>query len=394
MKQLLELYRSALLDDVVPFWSQHAPDREWGGYYSYLDRTGDVYGTDKPVWLQARAVWMYSKLYNTVEPRPEWLELAALGYKFIAQHAFDTDGRAFFLLTRDGKPLRKRRYLFSESFLTIACAEYGEAAKDHSATLRAKDTFDLLLSLHQAGGIEPKVIPTTRPMKSLAMPMIMIGTVQELRRHAEIPLYDEVADACIKEILDHFCKHERQALLETVGPNGEELFDNPMGRVVNPGHAVETSWFLMHAARYRGSTEMRKRALEILDWSLDLGWDWKYGGLLSFVDIDGKPPEQLEWDMKLWWPHCEALYATLLAHQLTGEDKYLEWFERIHAYTFDHFPDPAGGEWFGYLNRDGSVSLDMKGGLWKGMYHVPRALWFCMNLLEEMMIEHPATGVQ
>ena len=133
-------------------------------------------------------------------------------------------------------------------------------------------------------------------------------------------------------------KPEKKCVLETVQGDGS-IWDTPTGRTVNPGHAIETSWFLLEEARRRGDSQLLAGALQILEWSLEMGWDPQYGGILYFVDCDGKQPEPYEWDMKLWWPHNEALYATLLAHHLTGDAKWATWYERLHAYTFSHFPD-------------------------------------------------------
>ena len=381
---LHQLYRDTLLDDVVPFWLRHSLDREFGGYLTCLDRQGQPYSTDKAMWLQARGVWLYSKLYNTVEPRPEWLEAAELGYEFITRHGFDTDGRMFFSVTRDGRPLRKRRYLFTETFGVIACSEYALATGDAAALQRATDTYRLLIDLYRnPTGLPAKVYPETRQVIALAMPMILIATTQELRLAVDDPLHAQVVDDAIHQITGRFLKAEERALHETVGPNGERL-DSPDGRLVNPGHAIEVSWFLMREGQRRRDPDLLTQAVQILDWSLDWGWDQEHGGLLYFVDIEGRPPEPLEWDMKLWWPHTEALYATLLAHYLTGQPRYAEWHQRIQEWAFFHFGDPAHGEWYGYLHRDGTVSLSAKGNMWKGAFHLPRALWLCMELLEDM----------
>ncbi|MBI5645592.1 MAG: AGE family epimerase/isomerase [Ignavibacteriae bacterium] len=374
-----------LLDDIMPFWMRYAPDHEHGGFLHHLDREGRVYSTDKGVWIQCRAVWMLSTLYNTVEKRQEWLDAAASGYDFVTRHAFDEDGRMFFLLTREGVPLRKRRYLFSESFGAIACNAFGRAAGDDAAVERGAAIFRTLLRHHTTPGLlEPKLYPAARDLKSHAMPMIILATAQELREGGRASNHDTIAAASVEEILRDFVKPEIPALLEHVARDGARV-DVPAGRLVNPGHAIETSWFLMREARRNGDEALIDRACDILDWSLALGWDDEYGGLFSFVDCDGWPCEQLEWDMKLWWPHTEALYALLLAHHLTGDTRYEEWFERIHEYTMTHFPDPEHGEWFGYLHRDGTVSHTLKGGLWKGPFHVPRALLNLVHLTEEMV---------
>ncbi|MCC6616650.1 MAG: AGE family epimerase/isomerase [Anaerolineae bacterium] len=392
LSDLRSAYRRHLLDDVVPFWERHSLDREYGGYFNSLDRAGAVYDGDKAVWLQGRAVWMFSKLYNTVDRRQSWLDAARLGYDFLVRHAFDSDGRMFFSLTREGKPLRKRRYYFSETFAAIAFAEYAQATGSDEAAERAKSVYRLIVDLYRhPDKLPPKVIPQTRQAKSHAIPMILLATSQEMRLLDSDPLYDEIAGEAVHQIVNQFMKPEMQALLETIGPNGEYL-NTVEGRVVTPGHAIESAWFLMHEAQHRGDRSLVARAAQIIDWSLERGWDREYGGLYYFVDVEGKPPTQLEWDMKLWWPHTEALYATLLAHHLTGEQRFADWFAKLHEWSFGHFADPEYGEWYGYLHRDGSVSTPLKGGMWKGFFHLPRALWLIMRLLDRMDDESTAGG--
>lgn len=384
---LISVYRNGLLDDIIPFWTRHSVDREHGGFLTFLDRDGAVFGTDKPVWLQGRIIWMYSRLYNRVERRREWLDLARRGVDFLMKHCFDADGRMFFLVTRDGRPLRKRRYVFSEVFGVMGLAEFALASGEDWARQQAADLFDLMMRYHATPGLlEPKVNQATRPSKSHAMPMILLATSQVIRQVDDRPVYTETIDRSIYEVFNHFCKPELRALVELVGPDGE-LIDAPEGRVILPGHAIETAWFVMEEGRYRGDRELSLRALPILEWSLERGWDQDLGGLLYYTDLMGLPCVQYEWDMKLWWPHTEALYATLLAHHLTDEPKWLEWYEKLHDYTFSRFPDPEYGEWFGYLHRDGTVSHRMKGNLWKGPYHISRMQMMCWNLLEEMARE-------
>ena len=381
--ELQKLYRTSLLEDVIPFWLKHGIDRKHGGIFNCLDRDGSVYNTDKAMWMQGRAVWMFSMLYNEVERRPEWPEAARRGYEFIRAHGFDRDGKMFFLVTQDGRPLRKRRYLFTEAFGAIACSEYSRASGDPEALQQAKATVRLMMELHKnPDKLSPKVIPETRVTKAHAMPMILLATTQELQKVDNDSVYEEIADQSLKELLQ-FIKPEKKALFETVGSRGEYL-DSPEGRCINPGHAIETSWFMMHEARRRNDKLLLGSALNVLKWSLDWGWDKEFGGLFSFVDADGRPAEQLEWDMKLWWPHTEALYALLLAYHLTHDAFYEEWYERVHEWTFGHFPDPEHGEWFGYLHRDGSVSSHLKGSMWKGPFHVPRMLLYGWNVLKEM----------
>ena len=384
IKKYLELYRDGLLNDTVPFWQKHAPDRECGGFFNILDADGSVVGTDKPVWVMGRATWLYSRLYNVVEKRPEWLALAKHGVDFLEKHCFDGDGRMFYSVTRNGAPLRKRRYLFSETFGTIAFAEYARASGEEHYKSRAQKLYRLILHHDRTPGLlEPKIIPRTRQLKSHAMPMILMSITQVLRQGGDDPLYKEVIDDALHQIEHHFLKPDFCALLENVGVDGEFL-DEPMGRVINPGHAIETAWFIMEESRYRNDKSLMSLALKILDWSLEWGWDPKYGGILYFRDCRSRPCEQYEHDMKLWWPHNEAIYATLLAHFLTGEKKYEDWHARIQKWAYAHFPDREHGEWFGYLHRDGTVSSTLKGNMWKGPFHLPRMQLYCWKLLELM----------
>lgn len=400
--ELYELYKDYLLDDCIPFWLKYSLDRDFGGYFTSLDRKGKVFSTDKSVWFQGRGLWIYSRLCNTLGKRNDWVEAARLGYEFITKYCFDTDGRMFFTVTQDGKPLRKRRYLFSETFAIIGLAEYYKVVGDKTILDKAKNIYKMVLSIYDDSRndpfkITPKFYSETRTTKAMAVPMILLNTNYILREIDNADYicndsinntclrdfnYDEIALGLINDIIGSFLKSNRKALFETVGINGE-IIDTPAGRCINPGHSIEASWFLMQEAEHRDDSELMQKALNILNWSLDLGWDKDFGGLLYYIDIDGRPQEQLEWDMKLWWPHTEALYALLLAYKHTGEKSYLDWYNKVHDYTFDKFPDKEYGEWYGYLHRDGTVSHTLKGSIWKGPFHIPRSLLFCMQLLKD-----------
>ena len=383
---LREIYRRELFDNVVPFWLNHSLDREHGGQFNSLDRDGSVFDTDKSMWLQGRALWMFAKLYNEVEARADWLEAARHIYDFIMRCGFDSDGRMFFAVTADGRPLRKRRYLFTETFAVIGLAEYARATGDARALERALATYRLVVDhLRDPGRLEPKVFPQTRRAKAHNVSMIMLATTQELRLAARPdPLFDEVVNEALDQIINHFLDEEAQAVFEVLGVDSERL-DTDDGRRITPGHAMESAAFVMHEAMARADQTLIRPALKMIDYSMARGWDDEYGGLLYFVDAEGKPPTRLEWDMKLWWPHAEALYALLLAYHLSRDQKYAEWFERMQEWTFQRFPDPEHGGWYGYLRRDGSLSTPLKGGLWKGFFHTPRALWLCWKLLSDML---------
>lgn len=384
-QELIRIYRDGLLNDTVPFWINHCVDREYGGFMFCLDRDGTVIDTDKPIWVHGRFSWLLSTLYAEVEPRQEWLELALHGIDFLRRYGFDSDGRMFFQVTRDGRPLRKRRYIFSETFAISALAAYARAANDDRARQEAVDLFKLVIRyLTTPGLLPPKVNPDVRPMKGLAIPMILIVTAQVLREASDDPICDEWIERCINEIERDFMKPEFEAVLETVGPNGE-FIDHFDGRMMNPGHSIEAAWFILQEARRHGNDpHLLKLGTTILDWMWKRGWDEEYGGLLYFRDVKGLPVQEYWQDMKFWWPHNEAIIATLLAYLLTGDEKYARWHQMVHDWSYTYFPDPEYGEWFGYLHRDGRISVPLKGNMWKGPFHLPRMQLRCWQILEQL----------
>jgi N-acylglucosamine 2-epimerase len=383
LSTLRNTYRDSLLADTVPFWFPRAVDTEHGGFLHCFDRDGTILDTDKSVWSQGRMAWMLLTLYNTVEKRPEWLEWARGGLEFMERNCFDTDGRMFFHVTRDGRPIRKRRYAYSESFAAIAYAAHARATGcDRSAT-RARELFDLFTRWNFTPGLMPPKFTDTRPMIGMGPRMITIVTAQELRSNlGEDPHLTGWIDRCIDEIQRWFVKPDIRCVMESVGPGGE-IVDHFDGRQLNPGHAIEGAWFIMHEGKHRNDTGLVRLGCDMLDWMWERGWDSEYGGLFYFRDVHGKPVQEYWHDMKFCWPHDETIIATLLAWQLTGDQKYARMHRLVHDWAYAHFPDPKHGEWYGYLHRDGRVSVPLKGNLWKSFFHHPRMEWYCSQLLAE-----------
>lgn len=380
--ELVETYRDGLLHDTLPFWLQHGVDREHGGFITSLDRDGTVIDTDKGVWQQGRCTWLLGELYNNVQPRQEWLELAIAGAKFLDEHCYDpSDGRMWFHVTREGQPIRKRRYAFSESFAAIA---YGELAKATGQSRYAEQAISAFNRFVEHNTNPPKENPKftdTRPTRGIGFPMITIATAQELRESIGLETAGEWIDRSIDTIGRYHLKEDISCVMETVGVNGEML-DHFDGRTLNPGHAIEGAWFIMLEGKLRGDGSRIDMGLRMLDWMWDRGWDREHGGMLYFVDVKGLPVTEYWHDMKFWWPQNETIIATLLAYELTGEVKYADWHRLAHDWAYQHFPDPEHGEWFGYLHRDGSVSSALKGNLWKGPFHMPRMQLLCWQFLE------------
>jgi N-acylglucosamine 2-epimerase len=384
MKQLRDFYKKQLLEDTIPFWFPRSVDAEFGGYLLMRDADGTLIDDDKAVWVQGRAAWMLSTLYNTIETRQEWLDGAKQGIDFLQQRCFDEDGRMFFHVTRDGRPIRKRRYFFSETFATIAMAAYAKATDDHVMAYNARELFDKCIRYASEPGLLPAKFTDTRPAKGIGVPMIMINTAQQVRETIGDELCDEWISKWIAEIERDFVKDEIRCVMEQVAPDGS-IIDHIDGRTLNPGHAIEGAWFILHEARYRNNDpHLIDLGCRMLDYMWERGWDKEYGGILYFRDVYNKPVQEYWQDMKFWWPHNEVIIATLLAYVITGNPKYMDWHEQVRTWAYDHFHDKVHGEWYGYLHRDGTVTQTAKGNLFKGPFHLPRQEWYCYQLLKDV----------
>jgi len=372
LTQCAARYREELLDRVIPFWLRHSLDREHGGYFTCLTRDGRVYDSRKYVWLQGRAAWMLSKLYNEVEQREEWLDAARLILDFLRAHAHDPQGRYYFSLTREGRPAFYQRKPYSAVFAVLGMLEFSKATGD--AALRAEAIALFFKILEWIA--DPSLIG--RPgaaLPSLADVMITASMASEIAQVDPDPRYREILRGCLQRART-FYDPARRIFLEYPPA------DTPEGRLFCPGDSIEASWFLLHALGFAPDEDMRRLLLESIEGALEFGWDKEYGGLYYFMDVEGLPPLPLESNMKLWWPHTEAIYATVLAHKMTGDPKWLGWLETVDAYAFAHFSDPEYGEWFGYCDRRGERTNSAKGNNYKGCFHVPRMLllsWQCLQ---------------
>lgn len=381
LKRLELYYSDQLLNSTVPFWFPRSVDREYGGFLLMRDKDGSLIDDDKAVWIQGRATWLFATLYSTVEAKPEWLEAARLGYEFLNQHCFDTDGRMFFHVTREGQPIRKRRYFFSETFYVIGAAAYAKASGDTGAAENARRVFGQCLEYVENPGLLPAKFTGTRPAKSFGVPIIMMNTAQQLRETIGDKRCDEWISRWVDEVETYFVKDDIRCVMEQVAPDGS-IIDHIDGRTLNPGHAIEGAWFILHEALYRGRDKrMIQLGCRMIDYMWERGWDPEYGGLFYFRDVYGKPVQEYWQDMKFWWPHNEAIIATLLAFLITGDKKYATWHYEVHTWAYSHFHDTENGEWYGYLHRDGSLAQTAKGNLFKGPFHLPRQEWYCRQLL-------------
>ena len=385
LSQWANSYKTDITENILPFWLKNGLDTVNGGVYTCLDRDGKLMDTTKSVWFQGRFGFICAFAYNNIEQKEEWLNASKSCIDFIEKHCIDTDGRMFFEVTANGTPLRKRRYVFSECFAAIAMSEYSIASGDTSYAQKALDMFfNIQKFISTPGILAPKYCETVE-MKGHSITMILINTASRIRAAISSPALDKQIEDSLIALERYFIHPEFEALLETVGPNGE-FIDTIVGRTINPGHCIETAWFLLEEAKHRNwEPKLTQTALNILNWSWKWGWDEEYGGIINFKDCKNLPPQDYSQDMKFWWPQTEAIIATLYAYEATGDAKYLDMHKQISDWTYAHFPDKEKGEWYGYLHRDGSVAQPAKGNIFKGPFHIPRMMIKGYMLCQELL---------
>lgn len=383
MKAYANQYKEELLKEVIPFWERYSLDKEFGGYFTCLDALGNVFDTDKFSWLQARQVWTFSTLYHELDQKPHWKHIARQGIEFLEKHGRDNQGYWYFSLNRKGQPLVQPYNIFSDCFAAMAFATFYKIEPDEKYAEIARKTYQNIIERQEnPKGLYNKLVPGTRNLQNFALPMILCNLSLEMGHILEKDQVEKFTNGLADLILNKFYDSKSGFVYENIAPNGH-LVDSFEGRLLNPGHAIEAMWFLMDLGKQTNNHQLIEKAERIMLEQLEHGWDDKHGGIFYFLDAKGYPPQQLEWNQKLWWVHLETLIALAKSYAYTKNPKSEKWFKLVHDYTWQHFRDlKNGGEWFGYLNREGKINLPLKGGKWKGCYHVPRALFQISKTLE------------
>lgn len=382
-------YSSELFENIIPFWLKYSLDHVYGGYCTCIDYDGTVFDTDKYSWMQGREIFLFSKLCLLYGIREEWRQAAKCGVDFMLAHGKAPNGDYYFALDRTGRPLVQPYNIFSDCFLCIGYADYSLIAETEEEREQTKVEAIRLYNRIQERktnpkGIWNKQVPGGRNLQMMSIPMIEAMLALELEGVLGKDAVKNKEDEVMKLFLSRHVDRERKCVFERVNPDGSHMLDVMEGRLLNPGHALEILWFLMTIAEKHNDEDRINDLGEIMLWCIERGWDDTYGGIFYYRDYDNRPLDKFESDMKLWWVHVEALNAFLLAWKLTGKQEFKEWFLKIDDWTWAKFPDHVHGEWYGYLSRQGEVASTLKGGKWKGFFHLPRMLYTCSGWLKDM----------
>jgi N-acylglucosamine 2-epimerase len=413
--QLLDFYVDHLKQNLLPFWLRSV-DWEDGGYYNCYDNSGaNLLSQDKYTWSQGRFVWLYAKLASmktgifTDDEQLHFLKLAKHGAAFLMKNCLLENGNCTFLMGKKGEPKlvspdsSHDASIFADCFVVAGLAKYAAAAKDTESLFFARRLYSSIIDRIQNGVYQMMPYPTPEGYKSHNIPMILLNVTQELLEAEELLGSNETESLYhhLKRFLDEITENfiDDDGVLNEMITTGNGRVDSLLGRYCNPGHTIEDMWFVIHAALKLNLQSYISKAAKTAKKMVEIGWDPEFGGLFLFVDRDGGQPKgdksgmehvsmvrQIEqnWDNKLWWPHSEALYTTLLCYQLTGEDCFLADYNKIHEYTFRTFPNPDQevGEWIQIRMRNGDPISKVVALPVKDPYHIIRNVIYMIELLE------------
>ena len=383
-----------ILEDIMHFWDSRCLDRENGGYITCFDRQGNITDTNKYVWFQGRQLYAYSLLYNRIQKRDAWLDLAKAGYDFLLRHAYAGNGRWNFELTREGKVITGTNSIYSDYHVAQGLAEYLYAAgcSDEQgmeileATFSAieKNTMDWEFKDVFENTWSPSLIWHDMHLTALNTAFI---AGQALGR-SRVKAFEEY---CLDKILKWFMREEKQLIFEAV-TRENQLEISPVGLFINPGHSLESMWFCLETGRLHEDRVVIQKALQGVDWTYRVGWDNVHGGIFAYLNAEGSTPEPFDWhretntfwDDKIWWVNCESLCCFAVSYAASLEKKHLDMFEKQYDFCMQHFYDPEYGEWYERLYRDGSVKISDKGTKWKCAFHLVRSLVQVVTAFERM----------
>jgi len=379
-------YENELCNNVIPFWEKNCEDKKYGGYFSFLDRDGSVYNTEKFMWMQWRIVYMFATFYRALEKKNEsWLETAQRGFDFLEKNGKDKDGFYYFSLNREGQPSVAPYSIYSDCFAAMGSAALYQATGIEKYRDEANHTMKNYISrMNNPKGRWEKNLSGRPPRLNLGHFMILANLGHVMKECIGTNEYDADTARAVETVMDKFWHPEFRVIFENVNTDGSFDLESCDGSHINPGHGLESMWFVLQYAEKKNDKRLIEKACDYTSGLLDFGWDKTFGGIYYFMDVLGKPHVELQADMKLWWPHNEASIAALYAYKLTEDKKFLDWFRRLDEWSFSNFPDPEYGEWFAYLHRNGSPANMMKGGKWKTFFHLPRFLLVSLKLMNEI----------
>lgn len=386
LTELQSFLQAHLVNDIIPFWTRHAVDDKNGGLFTCINDDGTLQSREKYIWSQARGLWTFSALYRRIEQREEWLDVAHGLFRFLQHCGRDTDNCWVFLTTESGRRIKGAESIVTDAFAIMGLVEYFRITENPNALKMAVETYESVikrLAVPYSYGTAP--YPTPRGLRPHREPMQFSLAFHELAAVSGNEHIRKTALEMGDDILNHFVDPKRQVIHEYISLDNRYVSTTPAGRAMVPGHGIESMYFQILNFSRAGKPVKANRACTAMKWCLEKGWDSEYGGILLGIDIEGKEP--VYWknhEKKLWWVHSESLAGLLLAYEQCNENWCLEWYQRVHDWSFAHYPVREHGEWTQRLDRSGRKITDLIALPVKDPFHLPRALIVAIESLNRM----------
>lgn len=382
IQPLAQQYRDELTQHILPFWEKYAFDPQYGGVFEALDERGEIISTDKPVALQAQAVWAFASAHNRLGTHIGWLKRALQTAEFLLQKGRDAKGDWYPSLDRRGMPLGTPEGSLTGWYAVLGFGQLARATGDEKYAEVARKTFIKLLRKRETGlKKEQENLTGGRAFKSLEEFALIGHALLESEVYMDKKWYRKALESYVQEVSNDFYDKRTDILLENVTPEGH-FWDCPAGRQLVPGRVFEVAGIMLDIADRIRNRRLLNQMLDLIELTLGAAWDESSGGFFYQMDIKSLSPLKPRWCHKLAWVQLEALQTLLKAHLLSARPIFMETFEKTHAYAWEHFPDRTHGEWFGELTRDGEPFLRHKITAEKGLYPLVRNLGSLARLLD------------
>ncbi len=411
VRQAAREIRMHLEQGIIPFWRDHAADRECGGYLTWFDEQGRSLGTqEKYLNKQCRLLWWFSTLARRYPAQAEFRTLARRGLEFIERHFWDHEhGGWYWKVRRDGGRIDDGKVVYGQSFAIYALAEYFLATRDAQALELAERTFDLL-QIHCADTAHGGYLENLEPDWVLSAAGFHAGDRKSLDTHLHLlESFTVLLPASRRELhrrkLLEVAALIRAHMIDPATGCGRNQFDiafNPIPAIAirrtwnaerqgkapavptdttSYGHNLELAWLLRRAIETAGADVAPWRATMrgLLEHAVTHGIDREFGGVFRDGTATGGPLV-LE---KEFWQNAESLVGLLDGYELFGDGRFLEAFFNVWAFARDHFVAPCG-EWRILLDRQGRALDANVGNDWKAVYHTGRAMLECVERLKRL----------
>lgn len=347
LRELARQYEVDLFDDFLPFMDRYVVDRERGGFMTNVDRDGTRHNTIKNTWYCGRGIWVYSFLYNNLDRKQDYLDIAERSVRFILLHAPEGDRLWAPEFTEEGEPIALEGQFIGgkyypvsaevsgDLFIANGLAEFSRAAGDSSYWDRAKEIILKCVRIFDRPDYAPtapqvylgKDAPTMPGARIMGVSMLLLNITQQMLTHRDDAELRAVNERAVDAVLTKHYNPEYDLLNEVLNHDWTRP-DNVYRHLVYTGHAIETMWMLLYEAYRRKDRELFRRAETLFRRHVEVAWDRVFGGFFRGL----KDVHANLWILdKPLWTQEEALIGTLFLIEHTGSEWAREWFGR----TFD-----------------------------------------------------------